>query len=220
MAAQRLVSYHEPWMPRSCDTAPAVSYDPLDLVFTPFPRCKLRPFILAAASAAAMVAASCASPPPAVNSGPEPAPTATIRDSVPTALRPIRWYGTLSAVQTRSGFANQPSVRTKASGRVDLESVGPSQSRARARITVTDPSASGSDLRWALLPGRCGSSALPLVGYDVFPAIELSSNRRGELDIEIPVGLPSGGSLHVNIYSYGQQLSEVVACANLRRDES
>lgn len=161
---------------------------------------------------------ACASPPPAVTTNPPPEPTIRVLDTVPTSVRPIIWRGTLSPVQTRSGYASSPSVRTKTSGRVELESTGSTQGRAFARLTVTSPVASATDYRWAILPGRCGSTGLPLVGFDVFPAIELGSNGRGELNQEIPVALPSGGSLHVNVYSSGQQLSEVVACANLRRE--
>jgi hypothetical protein len=166
-----------------------------------------------------MVPSACASPPPPVNT-PEPAPTARVLDSVPTSIRPIIWRGTLSPVQTRSGYASAPSVRTKTSGRVELESVGDAQGRTFARLTVTGPTAAATDFRWAILPGRCGGTALPLVGYDVFPAIEVGSNGRGELNQEIPVAMPSGGALHVNIYSSGQQLSEVIACANLRREDT
>ena len=179
----------------------------------------MRPFTSAASSTALLLAAACASPPPSTST-PEPVVTPRVMDSVPVLTRPITWRGTLSPVQTRSGYASSPTVRTKTTGRVELESAGDNHSRTYARVTVTSPVTTSTYYRWAVLPGRCGGTGLPLVGYDAFPSIEVGSNGRGELSMESPVTMPSAGPLHVNIYSSGQQLSEVIACGNLSRDES
>jgi hypothetical protein len=55
-----------------------------------------------------------------------------------------------------------------------------------------------------------------MIGYDQFPLIDISSNGRGEVTAELPLQLSSQGSYHVNVYSGGHRLDNVVTCANLR----
>ncbi|HEX2717508.1 MAG TPA: hypothetical protein VHM67_07485 [Gemmatimonadaceae bacterium] len=138
-----------------------------------------------------------------------------LTDSTPT---PVRWSGTLNAVLSRPGNVEQMSTRAKTSGQVMLESVGSQMVRTRATLALTTPATSASDYRWAVFDGRCGTNSLPLLGFDQFPTVDVGSNGRGELTVEIPLALPSRGSLHVNVYRRGQQLSDVEACANLRRE--
>jgi hypothetical protein len=72
-------------------------------------------------------------------------------------------------------------------------------------------------LRWAVLPGRCGSPAIPLLGHEQFPPLEMGSAGRGQIAIDLPMELPQSGNYHVNVYSGGRELENVVTCANLRR---
>lgn len=90
--------------------------------------------------------------------------------------------------------------------------------RVRVALIVSSTEHSGSSLRWAVLPGRCGASALPLLSYEQFPTIEVGGNGRGEVNAELLMRLDMGGTYHVNVYqSRGTQLSDVVTCANLRQ---
>jgi hypothetical protein len=86
----------------------------------------------------------------------------------------------------------------------------------KASLTVAVPTTSAQSLRWAVLSGRCGSGDLPLIGHDQFPLLDVSTNGRGQVDAELPLVMTSGGSYHVNVYSGGQQLENVVTCTNLK----
>ncbi len=90
--------------------------------------------------------------------------------------------------------------------------------RAAVSIALSTPLQGSTALNWGVLPGRCGSGALPIVGIERFPAIDVGNNGRGQLDIEMALDLPTDGSYHVNIYwAGGQQLSDVMTCANLKK---
>jgi len=109
-----------------------------------------------------------------------------------------------------------PTGQNKAFGNVRLSSKG--TSRTAISITLSTPLSSAASLNWAVLPGRCGTGSLPLVGVERFPLIEVGNNGRGQLDGEMSLELPQNGTYHVNVYwSSGQQLSDVMTCANLRK---
>jgi hypothetical protein len=111
-----------------------------------------------------------------------------------------------------------PAERAKAFGSVVLSATPQDAQRTRAQITFNMPVQAPTEFRWALLPGRCGSNAFPLVGFEAFPIIEVGNNGRGQLDAHLPVTIPTDGGHHVNVYQGGQQLDNVVACANVRRE--
>jgi hypothetical protein len=92
--------------------------------------------------------------------------------------------------------------------------------RTRAQITLTVPLQSATELRWAILPGRCGAASLPVAGFEQFPVLEMSTNGRGQLDTEIPITLAATSTYHVNVYWTGHELANVLTCATLRRQES
>ena len=51
-----------------------------------------------------------------------------------------------------------------------------------------------------------------------FPALDVGNNGRGQLDTEMALELPTSGAYHLNIYwETGQQLSDVMTCANLKQ---
>jgi hypothetical protein len=109
-----------------------------------------------------------------------------------------------------------PSEITKAYGTVLLTVAPGGTDRTRARLTLSAPVQSATELRWAIIPGRCGSNSLPVLGFDSFPVLEIGSTGRGQLDVEIPFALPNQGTYHVNVYWRGQQLSDVMTCGNLK----
>lgn len=141
----------------------------------------------------------CASSQPAVNSG---------------GL--LRWSGNLQSVQQRTGSLS-PTSQTRAYGSVDLLITERDPNRTRAQIVVNLPTPQSTQLTWGLLPGRCGSGGLPVMPVDQFPVIDVGNNGRGQLDVEMPMTLPTGGTYHVNVYRRGNQLNDVVTCANLKR---
>jgi len=162
--------------------------------------------------ASALALAACATQKPVTDTA--PAPTASVSTSG-TSTGPVRWTGSLQPMQQQSGGLG-PTGQNKAFGNVSLSSKG--NARTAISITVSTPLSSAASLNWAVLPGRCGSGALPLVGIERFPLIEVGNNGRGQLEGEMALELPTSGSYHVNIYwGSGQQISDVMTCANLRK---
>jgi hypothetical protein len=109
-----------------------------------------------------------------------------------------------------------PSEIVKAYGTVLLTVAANSPNRTRARVTLSAPVQSATELRWAIIPGRCGANSLPVIGFESFPVLEVGNTGRGQLDAEIPFTLPTDGQYHVNVYWQGQQLSDVMTCGNLK----
>lgn len=155
----------------------------------------------------------CASAPPAVATA-TPAPSNDRAQTISAAGTPTRWQGTFQATQQRTGMA-APTSQNKTTGSIFLAQAG--ASRTRIRLIVSTPIANSMALQWAIAPGRCGSGSLPITGVERFPIIEISNNGRGELDMEMPLTLPTTGSYHANVYSGGTQLNNVITCANLRQ---
>lgn len=170
---------------------------------------KLRLLFLPAS--VAMVSA-CASSKPVTDSSPA-VPTTNVSSSGSTG--PVVWSGSLQPMQQQTGGLG-PTGQNKAFGTVRLSSKG--TSRTAISITLSTPLSSAASLNWAVLPGRCGTGSLPLVGVERFPVIEVGNNGRGQLDGDMSLELPQSGTYHVNVYwSTGQQLSDVMTCANLRK---
>ena len=157
--------------------------------------------------------AACATAKPVADTG-APTPSSTVSSGGSGGT--IRWTGSLQPMQQRSGGLG-PTGQNKAFGSVSLRSIGPE--RTAITISVSTPLQGSASLNWAILPGRCGSGTLPLVGIERFPVIDVGNNGRGQLDAEMSLGLPENGAYHVNIYwAGGQQLSDVMTCANLRKE--
>ena len=135
----------------------------------------------------------------------------------PSDTGPIRWTGSLQPTQQRTGQM-APTAQTKAFGTVTLSVSRRDPDHTRARITLSAPIQSATELRWAVLPGGCGAASIPLIGVEQFPVLEVGSNGRAELDMDVPLTLPRSGRYHVNVYWRGQQVTDVMTCANLRRE--
>jgi hypothetical protein len=127
------------------------------------------------------------------------------------------WTGSLQQTMQRTGNL-APAAQQRATGTISAQESAIDSMRIQVRLSVSAPSNATSTLRWALLPGRCGTSTLPLLGYEQFPTIEVGSNGRGEVAIELPLRLRTGGTYHVNVYANrGTQLTDVLTCGNLRQ---
>jgi len=156
---------------------------------------------------------ACATTKPVADSGSTAASPAA---SVSSGSQVIRWSGSLQPTQQVTAGVG-PTGQNKAFGTVVLTSKGPE--RMTAVISISTPLQGSTSLRWAILPGRCGTGSLPIVAVERFPMIEVASNGRAQLNNEMSLALPESGSYHVNVYwAGGSQLSDVMTCANLRRD--
>ena len=157
--------------------------------------------------------AACSSAPPPVTTAPAPSTASNDRAAaIAAAGTPTRWQGTFQPTQQRTAMA-APTSQNKTTGSIFLAQAGPD--RARVRITISTDIRNASQMQWAIVPGRCGSGALPIVAVQRFPVIEIGGNSRGELDMEMPLTLPTSGAYHANVYNGGTQLNNVVTCANL-----
>ncbi|MCR4340729.1 MAG: hypothetical protein NUW01_12680 [Gemmatimonadaceae bacterium] len=151
--------------------------------------------------------------------GAQPAPTRPSSNDRAAAIAaagiPVRWQATLQATQQRTGGV-APTVRNRTTGYMYLSPAG--SERTRVRLTLSTTGYDGSALRWAILPGRCGSDMVPIAPVERFPIIDIGANGRGELDMELAITMPATGQYHVNVYrGRGTQLSNVLTCGNLTR---
>ncbi|MEP6733368.1 MAG: hypothetical protein ABJE10_22180 [bacterium] len=138
-------------------------------------------------------------------------PTVTY-DEPPTE----KWTGSLQPTQQRSGQLVVTSQnRTFGSISLRRTSMGTMQ-RIHVSLTLSIPSISSQQLRWAILPERCGTGELPLTGFDQFPLLEIGSNGRGQVDTDLPLDMNTTSAYHVNVYLGGQQLDNVVSCGNIK----
>lgn len=163
-------------------------------------------------TAAGALASACASAPPATTTASTPSPTPRAEQSTSGG----GWTGSFQPKQERTGIV-APTKLQKATGTVRLRESPQDPRRTKVSLVLSLNVQEPTQLRWALIPGRCGSGSLPLMGYEQFPVLEVGSSGRGQLDVDLPMPLPESGQYHVDIYSGGTQPDNVVTCATLRR---
>jgi len=130
------------------------------------------------------------------------------------------WSGNLQPTQQRTG-ALAVTGQNRAFGNVSIGvTEGGNLQRMHVNLSVAVPTAGGSTLRWAVLPERCGTGELPLIGFEQFPLIDVSTNGRGQVSADLPLVMSPNSAYHVNVYSGGQALENVLTCANLKYDGS
>lgn len=126
-----------------------------------------------------------------------------------------RWTGSFQPQQQRTG-AVAPTGTNRVFGTVSIVPSARSDNYSRFTLMLNAPAAN-TTYRWAMQSGRCGSASLPVIAFDQFPMLEVSSNGRAQLDLELPVTFPTSGTYHVAIFwRNGTDLSDIVTCANLR----
>lgn len=135
-----------------------------------------------------------------------------------TAQKRARLSGSFTPTQVRS---SNVAMRTQSRiyGQAEMIEIPEATSpRSRVKITFTSQSGGTSYIaQWALLQGRCGTGSIPVMAIDNFPTIEVGANGRAQLDTEIALAVPPTGEYHINVYVGGQQLDNVITCANLKR---
>jgi hypothetical protein len=133
----------------------------------------------------------------------------------PSQSGDLTWTGRFTASMERSS-AVRARVLQHSEGRVTLSETRDGK-RMRAHVYISSPDHVSTSLRWAVLPGQCGSAAFPVLSYQQFPFIEMSTNGRGELSAELPMTLDVSEAYHVNVYKgSGVEVSNVLSCTNLR----
>jgi len=92
-----------------------------------------------------------------------------------------------------------------------------SNERSKVNLTINTNLQQSEILGWSANPGQCGSGSVPYMPVAQFPGIEVSSTGRGEVELQnMQLSLPVSGAVHVNVYRGGDNLDNVIACANLR----
>jgi hypothetical protein len=86
----------------------------------------------------------------------------------------------------------------------------------RVQLTLSTRMNEAGSLQWAVLPGGCGGNAMPIVGFERFPVIQVGPNGRAEMDLEIALAIPQNGQHHVNVYAGGTRFDNVLTCGALR----
>lgn len=184
------------------------------MILTLSPNSPMRLHLLTPAVAALALAGCASSGTSSPAAGATPDATASVASGTVQ-----RWSGALNPTQQRTGNL-AGGDRARAFGNVVLTKSPSDENRMIASISLTAPETNSvTGLQWALLPGRCGSGAVPLTNVERFPPIDMGSGGRGSLTAEVPLALPTSGTYHVNIYwPGGSQLENVMTCANLRAE--
>lgn len=133
---------------------------------------------------------------------------------------PARWTGAFQPQQQRTGGLG-PTGSNRAYGNAYLTPTRDNANRARVQLQLTAPVQTGQTLAWGVFPGRCGSGSglsMPVAPVATLPAMQVMRAGGVQLDQEIAITLPPGGSYHLNVFwgSRASDLSEVMACANLQ----
>ena len=169
------------------------------------------PHMCAAALTGALVA--CASAPAA-----NPDPTSDSGRTAAVLAATNRWTGTLNPTQGRTA-AVVATTRQKAFGTVELTVLPNRPTLTHVRLSVTVPIEPGlNNLGWAIHTGNCGSGTPAVITPGLFPVMVVSVNGGASVDDDIPFQLPEFGNYHLNVFrGGGTQLSDVITCADLRR---
>ena len=133
----------------------------------------------------------------------------------PSVSRSQVLKGTFKAILQSTGAVKAVDrIRVDGSATVISTGVGNSQTRVRIDISLN---VTNEQLPWAIVPGNCGNGAIAVMAVNKFGAIDVSSSGHGVLEADLSIALTPGVSYHVEVYSEGQTLANVLACANLTR---
>ncbi len=135
----------------------------------------------------------------------------------PSVSRSMVLKGTFHSILENTG-AVRAVDKIRVDGSVTVISTGVSNSSTRVKIEISMPR-TNEQLPWAIAPGACGNGAIAITAVSKFGTIDLGSSGRGSVESDFSVSLTPGASYHVEIYAQGQQLADVIACANLKRVE-
>lgn len=161
---------------------------------------------------AAAAAAACAS----ANKTSGAQPLIVSNQGQPAPLT-VQWSGKFANTTKQSGDLTGARGNTGISGDVRLTALTAEQ--IQAAVKVQNAKADAGDLLWAIVPGGCGSNALPALAVTQFPPISINSFGRGEVTGPVNMPLPTSGQYHVNLYlGHGGDESDVYSCANLKME--
>jgi hypothetical protein len=133
----------------------------------------------------------------------------------PTVSTSMTLTGSFRSLLQSSGSVGT-ATKIHVDGTVTVISTGVGNSKTRVRLTINTP-IFNEQLPWAIAPGNCGNGAIAVMAVNKFGTIDVGSGGSGSIEVDLAVALTSGEQYHVEIYSAGQTLADVIACANLRK---
>lgn len=125
-----------------------------------------------------------------------------------------RWTANLQSVTQNRGQVAQ-TTRDRSYGSATW-TVGDAAALSSVSIVFTY---TGDEkfLAWAILPGACGTGALPVLPMANFPEINVGGGGRGQVTASLPIELPANGAYHIDIYRDRRpSVENLVACGTLK----
>jgi hypothetical protein len=166
------------------------------------------------AAAAVVASSSCASAPPVTA---DPGSANVQSPNVYPTMK--SWVGSLNPTRSYSAAA-VATQRQNAYGRAELTVSPDNPTITHVVLKVSVPNEPGLDMAgWGLSEGRCGSGNPLVLSPSAFQPIPVNPGGQGPIDVSIPFVIPDKGLFHISIFrSSGTQLSDLVSCAELRRE--
>ena len=158
--------------------------------------------------------AACATPVPVTTNPPASGSTSV---SVPSS-QGSQWTGSFIPANDRSAEVGMRGA-VRSYGTVSVVPTAGEYSK----VSLTFGGYRASTLGWALAPGRCGSSSVPVLPSNAFPLLDVGAGGNAQLTSEIRYILPTDGTFHVRIYkadgvvtNSAQGPEGIIACSNLK----
>ena len=125
-----------------------------------------------------------------------------------------RWTANLQSVTQSRGEVVQTTRDRSYGSATWTRGMGPSLSNINVVFTYAGQERT---LAWAILPGSCGTPALPIIPMSNFPELNIGGGGRAQVTTSLPLEFPVSGTYHIDIYRDRRQGADaLVACGNLR----
>lgn len=173
-----------------------------------YSKMRQRLFVAAFGAGAMGLIAGCAKSTP-VEGAPTPSASASAEGSAGA-----RWTANIQSVTQSRGEVVQ-TTRDRSYGSATWRpGAAPSLTNIELTFTYTGQERT---LSWAILPGSCGTPALPVIPISNFPELNIGGGGRAQVTASLPLELPAGGSYHIDIYRDRRGGTDaLIACGNLR----
>ncbi len=165
-------------------------------------------FIAAFGAGAVGLIAGCAQSTP-VDGAPTPSASASAGGAAGA-----RWTANIQSVTQSRGEVVQ-TTRDRSYGNATwMHGAAPSLSNIDLVFTYTGQERT---LSWAILPGSCGTPALPVIPMSNFPEMNVGGGGRAQVTASLPIVLPEGGTYHIDVYRDRRGGTDaLIACGNMR----
>lgn len=169
---------------------------------------KQRLFLAAFGASALGLLSGCAKATP-VDGAPTPSTSANAAGSAGA-----RWTANIQSVTQNRGEVTATS-RDRSYGSA-VWNKGAAESLTNINVVFTYTGQERT-LAWAILPGSCGTPALPVLPMSNFAELNVGGGGRAQVTTSLPLELPSTGTYHIDVYRDRRGGTDaLIACGNLR----